>query len=391
MTSKKQLKERIRARMAATGERYLTARRHIVGDRPSAPAVDRGYPLRGGVHPESAAVANVLAFHGVRAGGAPLSEAMVLGVGGGVGAGYILWEFVAHGTARHLVLGFRNGWQNPAGWTEDVLARLGVPAHVHRTSGAKGAAAALGAALAGGRPAIILPDRYHIGYWHLPPHLGGHGGHTLVAYAEEGGRVHVDDRTLAPLTVDRSTLDVARARVVSYKNLLIEPRPPRDLDLPVAALRAAAVAGLAACAAQLTSTSESFALPAWRKWQRLVTDPRHAKGWPKVFADGHGLTGALLSTWEEIEPAGMSGGNLRRLYAEFLLEAAGLLDAPALADVAPAFVAAADAWHEVAEVAFPADVPEFAEIRELTAAVSGGVTAEGDGAADQLAQAGERL
>ena len=37
---------------------------------------------------------------------------MVLGVGGGLGAGYILWEFEAHHTPT-LVLGFRNQWQYP--------------------------------------------------------------------------------------------------------------------------------------------------------------------------------------------------------------------------------------------------------------------------------------
>ena len=41
------------------------------------------------------------------------------------------------------------------------------------------------------------------------------------------------------------------------------------------------------------------------------------------------------------------------LYAEFLDEAAGLLDAPALGKAAAAYREAADRWHEVAEVAVP--------------------------------------
>ena len=91
MTTRKHLKARIRARMATTGERYLTARRHVVTDPPRDRRVDHGYALRGGVHPDSAALANVLAHHGI-----DLSEAMMLGIGGGLGAGYILWEFEAH-------------------------------------------------------------------------------------------------------------------------------------------------------------------------------------------------------------------------------------------------------------------------------------------------------
>ena len=90
MTESKHLKERIRERMARTGERYTTARRHVVGAAAGVPAPsdDHGWRLRGGLHPDTAAIANVLAHHG-----ASVSEAMVLGAGGGLGAGYILWEF----------------------------------------------------------------------------------------------------------------------------------------------------------------------------------------------------------------------------------------------------------------------------------------------------------
>ena len=76
MTSKKQLKARIRTRMARTGERYLTARRHVLGAAdPAQPISDGGWLLRGGVHPDSAALANVLAHPRVTAGRAPLSAA----------------------------------------------------------------------------------------------------------------------------------------------------------------------------------------------------------------------------------------------------------------------------------------------------------------------------
>ena len=127
MTSEKHLKARIRARMAKTGERYATARRHIVGEAtaPAPARTDRGYRLRGGVHPESANIANVLHHHGF-----PISEAMVLGVGGGLGAGYILWEWAEHRT-KHLTLGFRNRW-NYLDWTDQTLDRLGAPYRTQR-------------------------------------------------------------------------------------------------------------------------------------------------------------------------------------------------------------------------------------------------------------------
>ena len=127
MTAHKHLKERIRARMARTGESYTTARRHVLNALPPAE-----YRLTGGVHPDTHAIAGVLANRGLvdPHTGRPLSEAMVLGVGGGLGAGYILWEFKAH-DLRSLVLGFRNSWQYPDRWAKKTCQRLGVPAAVH--------------------------------------------------------------------------------------------------------------------------------------------------------------------------------------------------------------------------------------------------------------------
>ncbi len=66
---------------------------------------------------------------------------------------------------------------------------------------------------------MVLPDRYHIGYRHVPAHLDGYGGHPVVVYREDEGGVYVDDRNLAPLRVERARLDAARGRVVSYKNM----------------------------------------------------------------------------------------------------------------------------------------------------------------------------
>jgi len=78
--------------------------------------------------------------------GQPLTEAMVLGVGGGLGAGYILWEFQEH-ARRHVVLGFRNDWQYPARWAGKTCRRLRVPVAAHETGAARKAEAQLRAAV----------------------------------------------------------------------------------------------------------------------------------------------------------------------------------------------------------------------------------------------------
>lgn len=379
MTSRKQLKVRVRARMARTGESYSTALRHVAGPAPETTV--GGYRLRGGVHPESASVANVLAHHGVRSGGAELTEALVFGAAGGPGAGYILWEF-AHDDSRPVVIGFSAQWQYHDRALLASLERLGVPARVHRTGGRVGAGRVLAECLAEDRPAIVWPDRMQLGYRHLPATMDGMGGHPVVVHGCSGEDYLVDDRTLARLSVPGDELDAARARVGSYRNLLVAPEPAGDVPVPV--LQAALRSGIADCAARLGGTSTSFALPAWRKWSRLMTDAKAAKGWPQVFDDGRGLVDALASIWEGASPAGMTGGHLRDLAAEMLDQAGPVLDVP-LGTAAAAWREAAAAWQHVADTALPIDVPAFARIRELTAAVQESITAEGDAGRDAAA------
>jgi Domain of unknown function (DUF4872) len=118
---------------------------------------------------------------------------------------------------------------------------------------------------------------------------------------------------------------------------------------------------------------------------------RAAKAWPRVFADGRGLAGALLSTYEGIQPVGADGGHLRDLYADFLDEAAALLDRPELSEAAAGFREIATAWHGLAETALPLAEPAFAEIRELLATVHTSVVADGDAGEGAAASSAARL
>lgn len=374
--------------MAATGERYAAARAQLVGSNADPhdlrSVVDTGWTLRGGCDPDAAALTNVLANAGVVGPEGPLSEDLILLVAGGLGAGYILWEF-EHDQSRIVTLGFTHLAQYFDRRLSLAVSRLGVEAEWSRTSGGVGAAAELRRELAAGQPVIVWPDRFQIGYWQLPAFDGG-GGHPVIAYAERDGRIHLDDRNLAPLTVAGADVDRARSRVSSYRNALLAVRS-RDVAIPADRLRGAVLSGLEGMVAILGGRSDSFAVPAWRKWARMLVASEPAKAWPRVFADRVGLFGALLSVWEGVEPAGMAGGNLRREFAAGLSEAAALLDEPRLGDEAARWVQIGELWHSLAEVALPIRVPACAEARELTAAVSGAVS-EGDaGRADRAAAA----
>ena len=341
MTARKHLKQLVRDRMRKTGERYTVARRHIVD-------ADTSWELRGGVHGDTAAIANVLANLGVVAPhtGEPLTEAMVLGVGGGLGAGYILWEFDSlQFRARVLTLGFRRLWQYPDRWARQTAERLGLHAEVHETGGAKGAAAALDAQLEQGLPAIAWIDTATLGHRDEPEWRDGFGGPPLIVYERTGDGYAIDDRSAQRIIVPAERLAAARARVGSYKHRLITIDPERvELDL-----RPAVEEGLRLQVEHLSEKSDSFSLPAWRKWARMTTDPRNKKGWPTVFADGLGV-GSLRAS---IYTNAAHGAHLRGLYADFLDEAAALLEREALRDAAAAWREAAACWGPILDAALP--------------------------------------
>ena len=189
----------------------------------------------------------------------------------------------------------------------------------------------------------------------------------------DGGYL-VEDRGTAPLVVPEPELAAARARIGSFKHRLLHLQPAG----PIAAerLRAAIEDGLADQVAHLSTGSDSFGLPAWRKWARMMTDTRNAKGWPRVFADGAGLFGALLSIVEDVDGGiGATGGHMRELQGAFLDEAAAILDRPALTDAAAAWRSAGDLWEDLADAAVPGDLEGAAEAVEADEALHDAIMA----------------
>ncbi|HEX7100255.1 MAG TPA: BtrH N-terminal domain-containing protein [Acidimicrobiia bacterium] len=346
MTRQRQLKSLIRSRMEHTGESYMVARRHVLNARPGSE-----YELRGGLEPEVTSIANAFANRGITDPftGEPISEALVLGVGGGLGAGYILWEF-GHskgGPRRVVTLGFRNQWQYPDRWMVKVCERLGIEVAVHETTGSAKAMRQLDEALEAGIPAVAFVSTADLPHWHLPTEQSGWWGHPIVVYGKEGDRYLIDDRNRARLTIGAEELAAARVRIPSYKNRLVVA-DPAAIELEADRLAAAMRVGLEEQVVHLSEKSTSFSIPAFEKWAKMLTDTRNAKSWPNVFADGD-VVGALASVVEQIDDRGMFGGTLRRQYADFLGHAGRVLEID-LGKAARAYEVAADRWLDVAVV-----------------------------------------
>lgn len=322
------------------------------------------YTQFGGIHPETATYTNILASQSVTAPhtSRPYSEAMIFGIAGGIGCGYILWEFKKY-EAAILVMGFQNKWNYTQQFYQNLSRRLGVTAEFKETGGKKTAQKHLEAALADGRAAIAWIDQESLPYFHLRPMYNGCFGHFVSVYGLDENNVYVDDRAQRPMTVNAETFAAARGRIGSYKNrLLLLNTDQMTTDLP-AAIRA----GIEDCVDYMSSGSQTFAPPVFRKWARLMTDTKNKKGWPVVFKHKTGLYSTLRSLHEGIKLFGTKGGGLRLLYADFLREAATVLPNPALSEAADQVEALGEQWCRFADSVLPDSIQTLAETRQLLA------------------------
>lgn len=323
------------------------------------------YRQFGGTYPVTAALTNVLAAKQIVAPhtGKPFAEAMIFGISGGLGMGYILWEFQEHRMEHNikvLVLAFQNTWQYPVKYYEAVCQRLGLRFSVPETGSKKVATQTLHDALARSTPVVAWVDGASMPYLQLPEAMEGHFGHFVSVCGTEGDDFLIDDLALQPFKVPGDVLAEARARIGSFKNrLLIVDGAAADINL-VAAIRQ----GIAFCIEHLSSDSDSFSLPAIRKWAKLMTDQKNKKGWPVVFKDRRGLYSTLASLFEAIELQGAPGG-LRGMYSDFLLEAAEVVNNPRLKEPAEHYAALAKHWHILAEEALPDTVPQFKRAKQV--------------------------
>ena len=183
-----------------------------------------------------------------------------------------------------------------------------------------------------------------------------------------------------------ASLTAARQRIPSFKNRLLLLSPPESIDLP-----AAISAGIQGNVDYLGSKSTSFALPALRKWARLLTDTKNAKGWPTVFAEGKCLFSGLVSVYEGIMHEGSDGTALRDMYADFLAEAAPVLGLSELEDAAAEYRALGAKWQALAEMALDSTVVPLASARAVLDQREAAIKTGGDDQADTIVGLGREL
>lgn len=350
-----------------------------------------GYTHFGGEHTPLAGLRNILIQKGVTAPhtGEPFGEAMLLGIGGGLGGGFWVFQF-GHTTA--LVLGFRHKWHLSDEFVKLLCERLGTPAEVQETGSKRAAEAALRQALDSGNPPILWLDKASLPYLGLPEELRKHLIHTAVVCGEEdgGNMLLMDDGAAVPWRITAAELATARAIMPYLKQRLLTV----DVPGPVGpdALKEAVAAGIrVGCEEALNPPIKNFGLPAIKKWADLVAHPKDKKGWPTAFPPGRPLFSVLSTTFSGIEMDDTGGGALRGMYADFLDEAAAVLDIPALVAFAGEYRTIARQWSDLAEAALPSDVGPFRKTKELLCARRRLLLEQGPNGADAIAALDRQL
>jgi hypothetical protein len=372
MTQRKHFKQFVRARMAKTGESYVTARRQVLG-QVGPTTIPWHFP---GSVPGATAFRVIATAAGHRSPrtGQPLSEAMTYGLAGGIGIGVFSFFYEKEDVATFFLAG-RHLWHDHQAYLSNALTRLGLAPQIRESGTAKAAAAALREVLSDGRPCVAWVDMALLPHRSLPESWAGGAYHVVTVYRIDDGTTLIGDLTDEPVPIPEGVLTAARGRIKKdrYRLLTVGPSGgPVDL---VASIRD----GLRACQRGLTgeggvkSAKANFSLTALERWADRLGDAGGKDSWERVFAPGKRLWSGLVSILRCVEYWGTGGGLGRPLFAEFLTEAADVLKDARLRALAGRYADLGRQWSELAQAALPKDVPafheaceEYARIAELT-------------------------
>jgi hypothetical protein len=346
-----------------------------------------------GRHWETGTVRNALAYQGVinPYTEQPISEALLMGLSGGAAFGYFVFDY--EGTDPYVALLSRNTFDP----LDTLLERMAIPQELLQTTDTDKAERNLIGVLESGRPAIVWADIFGLPYnalgydeqlWAMSP---------VVVYGYEDGLVHIADRAAVPLTVTSEELAIARARVKKDRFRVLALAAPNFEKLPAATAKA-----ISQCVAHYTEPPpkggrDSFGFAAFEKLAKLLTGTRNKRSWERLLPPGRRMYAALAGFgyqpgafgWSRVFPSNQVDD--KRLYADFLDEAAAILKRPELASAGERFRAASAAWRELSDSMLPDEVPAFREARQLLLARRDAFVQDGGTALEELNRIAARL
>ena len=160
--------------------------------------------------------------------GKPYSEALLLGVSGGIAFGYFTFEY--KGYLPHLAMLTRNTF-NPF---STILERLGIAQDIQQTNKAEIAEKNLRDALDTGLVPIVWADQFSLSYNDVEPSDVMWGMMPLLVVESDHNTVTIADRSSQPFHVSREEFTKAHGRVKDGKYRLITLDAPQPAKLAAA-------------------------------------------------------------------------------------------------------------------------------------------------------------
>jgi hypothetical protein len=194
----------------------------------------------------------------------------------------------------------------------------------------------------------------------------------VLVHAYDGHSFYLADRSRTPLTVPVEELMAARGRVKKDRFRLATFSPPDPKKLPDAV-----TAGIRQCIGLYDGVgaprghSENFGFTGLQKWAGMLDNSRNKQSWARVFPTGADLFQALAGKTAQpgvfiwVMTWGAAPDAERGLFADFLEEAAQILNQPKFLPIAAQFHGAAAMWRRLAEDALPDTIPVLRKAREL--------------------------
>jgi hypothetical protein len=348
------------------------------------------YSCFSGLHWATGYLHNTLTYQGVVAPhtGQPYSEAMLMGINGGLCAGYFAFDYKGYDPHVHFLTRYLFD-ETPGA----VFERLGIPMNTQQTTDPQKAIANVINGLAKVKPVVVWADVMSLydssspplaDMWLVMPVL-------VYGYDMKKGVVHIADRAKVPLTTSAANFEAARARIKKHRNRIMTIDAPDPAKLPDAVR-----AGIRACidifvAEPPVGSKSSFGFDAYQKWARLLATSKDKQSWSKMFAPGRKMYNGLTTAYQSLELWFTGGNGSRGVYADFLDEATVVLDNTQLKEAATQFRTCAEHWGTFAKALLPDHVQPFKETRELMRRSYDLFLTKGNASVDERRQINARL
>lgn len=308
---------------------------------------------------------NILAYQDANAPhtNQPPTEALLLGISGGVVLGYFTFEY--QGFDPHMVLLTQFLYNDSM--PPKVLERLAIPQNIRQTTDGQKGMANVVSAIVNGNPTVVWADSSSLKYNAIPESPEDWMVQPIVIYGCEmsENRVQIADRARIGLTASVDELVIGRGRIKKMRNRMATYGAP-----DYSRLETAVDAGIRDCIALLNGESpvgsgENFGINGLNKWASALVDNRTKKGWGQQFSPGRKLFHGLLTGYESILIYATGEHATRAMFADFLDEASLILGRPTLVEAATSYRDTFSAWKNLTDSLLPTDVPLFVEARQL--------------------------